>query len=766
MINNYFKIAIRHMMKYKLISLINIAGLSIGLSIVMMVFLYVHFQFSYDKCHLKLNRIYQARMGDSYATPTALADFVRENIPEIENSVRFEDWAGRKVLLTYNNKSILARNIIFTDPSVFDIFSFQMIVGDAKTALNNPNSLVLSVSQAIALFGAENPVGKVVRFNSEEDYTVTALVEDDPANASHVYGGFARLKDPSSWNGDYYETYFLLSENQNAGVVEKKVKTVVSHFFLDNYGKDIADKYPVSFLPMKDAYFNTDLYRHGNKQAVYLFIAVGLLILCLAMLNYVNLTTACASTRMKEIAIRKTIGSQKKQLIGQFLSESILMSVAATGIGILLLELCLPFVNRLTASIMIFTPFAHPQQLLLVLGGALLIGFIAGIYPSLFLTSIGTAQAFRGHDTRPGKGFNLRKLLFIFQFTISIILLIATLTIIKQRQFIQTKNLGFDTEQIFWFDLSPSMESKKETLRNMLMTNPAIKDVAYTRFNEADANNGWGGEYEGREIKIHPFWVDAHYINLMGLKVVDGRDFSDEFVADPNQSIILNEAAVRQFDMNSPIGKQVFGRTVIGIVEDFNYQSFHHKIEPLGLIYLPGVNKANIKISTKNVPAVLSYLEETWKTLSPDYPFEYHFWDESYGKLYESEKKVGVLFNCFALISLFITCLGFLGLVSFTTEQRTKEIGIRKVLGASIPQILTMISITFFKWILLANLVAWPIAWYAMNKWLQNFAYRIDLTVWPFLLSGLLALIIALLTVSWQAIRAATANPVESLKYE
>jgi putative ABC transport system permease protein len=415
---------------------------------------------------------------------------------------------------------------------------------------------------------------------------------------------------------------------------------------------------------------------------------------------------------------------------------------------------------------MIFAPFEHPQQLILIVGSALLVGFIAGIYPALFLTSVGVTEAFKSCGTHSGKGFNLRKLLFVFQFTVSIILLIATLTIMKQRKFIQTKDLGFDKEQIVWFDLSKSMEGKKEILRDMLMTNPAIIDVAYTRFNEADANNGWSGEYEGREIEIHPFWVDAHYINLMRLKIVDGRNFSNDFIVDPNQSIILNQTAIREFGINSPIGKKLFDRTVIGVVEDFNFQSLRRKIEPLGLIYLPGVNKANIKISTKNVSAVLSYIEETWKTLSPDYPFEYHFWDESYGKLYESEKKVGILFNFFSLVALLIASVGLYGLASFSTEQRTKEIGVRKVLGASVPGIVTLLSKDFLKWVLLANFIAWPIAYYAMNKWLQNYAYRINMGCWMFVSAAGITLVMALFTVSWQAIRAATANPVESLRYE
>lgn len=761
------------MMKYKSISFINITGLSIGLAIVMMVFLYVHFQFSYDHFHEKLNRIYQARMGKSYATPTALADFIRENIPEIENSVRFEDWAGRKVILSYNDKSVIVRNIIFTDPSVFDIFSFKIIAGDAKMSLNNPYSLVLSESEAKKLFGSENPIGKAVRFNSEQDYTITAVVEDAPANASHIYSGFASFKDRSklsqNWDGWYYQTYFLLAENQDAASVENKIKTLVAQFCIDHNAKDLAVNSSVSFLPMKDVYFNneiSDQFRHGNKQLVYLFIAVGIFILCLAVLNYVNLATARVSTRLKEIAIRKTIGSQKMQLVGQFLFESVIVSLLATGIGVLLLELSLPFVNRFTSSAIVFEPVNNPWMLLLIFGSAVLIGFIAGVFPSFYMTSIGTARALKGFSTRTGKNLNFRKMLIIFQFSISIILLIATFTIMEQRKFIQTKNLGFDKEQIVWFDLNDAMQNKKETFRTMLMKNPNILNVAYTRFNESDANNYWGDEFEGRKIKIHPFWVDANYISLMGLKVIEGRNYSDEFVSDPNQSIILNQTAVRQFVLDSPIGKKVFGRTIIGVVEDFNYQSLHHKIEPLALVYLPGVSKANIKISTENISATLSFIEEKWKTLSPDYPFEYHFLDESYEQLYESERKTGTIFNFFSLVALFIACLGLYGLASFSAEQRTKEIGVRKVLGASVAEVVFLLSKEFTKWVLMANIIAWPVAYYFMNKWLEDFAYRIDITLWVFVLSGGIALLIALVTVSYQAIKAALANPVESLRYE
>ncbi|MBN2424800.1 MAG: ABC transporter permease [Calditrichaceae bacterium] len=451
MLKNYFKVAFRNLIKYKSISLINIAGLSFGLAVVMVVFLNAHFQLSFDNCHEKLNRIYYAKMGSVYATPTALADYVRENIPEVENSVRFEDWNGRKVLLTYNNQSFIVRNIIFTDPSVFDVFSFHIIAGDAHHALTQPYSLVLSESEARKLFGSENPIGKVVRYNTEHDYTVTAIVEDRPANASHVYSGFASYNEPEKlsqdWDGWYYDTYFLLAENQEVIDVEKKIKSLVKQFFIEQGATDAANNYPVGLLPMKDVYFNLELtgkYLHGNKQVVYLFLAVGLFILCLAILNYVNLTTARASTRLKEITIRKTIGSRKRQLVIQFLFESVLLSLAAAGFGILLLELSLPFVNRFTVSAIPFSPFNNPFLLLLIFGSAILVGCLAGILPSFYLTGIVTARALKGAALQKGKGLNLRKALIVFQFSVSIILLVATLTIMKQRSFIQNKDLGFD----------------------------------------------------------------------------------------------------------------------------------------------------------------------------------------------------------------------------------------------------------------------------------------------------------------------------------
>ncbi len=524
MLKSYLKIAFRNMMKSKMVSFINIAGLSIGLAIVLLIFLNVQYQFSFNKFHKKHNRIYLAKIGNYYSTPTAFADYVSSNIPEVENSVRFEYWEGRKVALAYNNKAVIVKNIIYTDPSVFDIFSFKFISGSAVNALNNSYSLVLCESESKKLFGSENPVGKVVQYDNKYDYTITGVIEDTPANSSFIYGGFAAYKDRSqfaqNWNGDYYQSYFLFRENQKASVVESKIKTLITQFLTSQGIKDASVKYPVSLLSLDDMYFNIEIpegYRHGKKELVYLFIAIGLLILFLAVSNYINLATASAATRIKEIAIRKTIGSNKRQLVVQFLFESLVMSILAAATGIFLLELSLPLINQYFSASIVFEPFRNPLLLLPVLAGSLLVGLIAGFFPAFYLTSISTIHAVKGIGLQIGSGFNLRKLLIMFQFLISIILLIATLVIMKQREFIQTKNMGFDEKQIVWFDLNNNIEKNKDAFRVMLMKNPNVLNVSYTKFNEADANNSWAGIYEGQDISVHPFWVDQNYINTLGI---------------------------------------------------------------------------------------------------------------------------------------------------------------------------------------------------------------------------------------------------------
>ena len=773
MLRTSLKIVIRNLRKYKTTSWINILGLAVGLAVVMLAFLYVHFQISFDSFHTNLDRISGVKLGDLFATPPALGEYVKENIPEVATSVRFEDWNGRKVLLTYNNKSVIVRKIIYTDPSVFDVFSFKVIAGDPQTALINPNSLVLSQSEAFNLFGEADPLGKMVKYEGHEDFIVTAIVEDPPANASHVYGGFASFSNPeelaTTWDGWYYQTYLFIEKNAESSVVEQKVNSLITQFF-EEHNADVDPKnYAVSFLPLKDLYFAsvaTDHHRYGNRQSVYLFLAVGLFILVLAILNYINLTTAHSSTRLKEIAIRKAVGSQRQQLAGQFLAESVVISLIATGCGVLLAYLFLPYVNRLASTGMEFSLMENPLLIVLILGGAILVGLLAGLIPAWYLTSIGTIRGLKGLDNNRESGLKLRRGLTLFQFVVSGILLIATVVIMQQRDFIRKKDLGFKPEQIVWFDLNEVLEENKETFRTMLLQNPGIQEVSFTRFNEADADNYWSDRIDGEEIRIHPFWVDAHYIDLMGLNLIQGRNFSDAHVSDPNKSIILNKAAIRQYGLDSPIGKEVFGRTIIGVVEDFNYQSLHQKIAPLGLIFMNGVNKANVKISSNDLAATLGFIKTQWQKFTPEYPFEYHFLEENYGQLYASENKAVVLFNYFSFTALFIACLGLYGLAAFSATSRTKEIGIRKVVGASVLEIVFMLSKDFTRWVFLANLIAWPIAWYAMHLWLRNYAYHIELTFWPFLLSGIAALATALLTVSWQAIRAATANPVESLRYE
>lgn len=773
LLKNYFKITIRNLVKNKITTFINVIGLSVGLTIIMLIFLNVQFQFNFDNFNKKSDRIYLVKLGDYYATPPAFADYISNNIPEVKNSVRFDDWKGRKTLITYHGKSIIVRNIIYTDPSVFDIFSLKVISGDAETSLMNPYSLVLSENEAKKLFGFQNPLGRVVRFNNEDGYTITAVVEDPPANATHVYGGFVpfnnRSKLANDWNGNYFQTYFLFSAKQKASVIGNKIKTLFNSFLVQHGIKNAVEKYPLKFLPLKDVYFNNEApenYRHGSKQTVYIFLIIGLLILCLAVLNYFNLSLANATTRLKEIAIRKTIGSNKSQLITQFFFESIIMSLLAGSLAVVFLELSLPFVNRFTSLNVTFNMFNSHWLFIAVLAGTILIGIIIGVFPSFSLSSLNTINSLKGNILNTGAGVNFKRILIVFQFSVSIILLFSTIVIMKQKHFIQTKNLGFNKKQIICFDLNNEIKNNKELFRNMLIKNPDILDVSYTRFNEADANNFWEDKYEGQDIKIHPFWTDANYIKLMGIKIIKGRDFSDAFATDRNEAIILNQTAVKQFGIKSPIGKKVFGRTIVGIVKDFNYQSLHHRIEPLGLIYMSDVDKANIRISANNIPATLNFIKKTWRGLSPSYPFEYHFLKDSYDQLYKSEEKTGALFDFFSLIALFIACLGLFGIVSFSGQQRIKEIGIRKVLGASVTAILYMFSKDFVKLVIFANLVAWPIAWYAMDKWLQDFAYRTNISWWMFIFSGGIALVIALVTMSFQAIKAARANPVDSLRYE
>lgn len=778
MFGSYLKITFRNIKRYKGYSFINIAGLSIGITLFILIISYVRNELSYNRFHTNLKGIYQIGTGDHNGTAVPMAELLKSNFPEIRQIVRFRN-NYHSQLFRYKGNFYKIQDIYFVDPEIFDVFTFPVVKGDGETALKEPFSIVLTESEAKRIFSAEDPIGKSINYDNQNDFTVTAVVKDLPLNSSIHFNALFSFNsldkvtgENVSWGHWSSQTYLLFPEEHEYKAVEEKIRQFLHEMYATQWGMNQQRIEGVAFSlrPMKDLYFDKfrgGRFKHGSLQNVYIFTFIAFIILIIACINFINLTTARASIRANEVGVRKVLGSHRNQLIKQFLSESIIMSFIATVFACIFVELLKPRFHVLIGKKLEIGFFSSAIFILLLIAGAVAIGILSGIYPALYLTSFRPVETLSGKTVKGTKGAAYRKVLTVFQFTMSLVLIIGATTISRQLSFINSRDLGFDKEHLLWFDMSNSIRSKIDVFRDRLLAYPGIEKFATSSFTKPGIISQWDIEKEGREIRCNVFMVDADYIETMGLNIVEGRSFSQEISSDIGRAFILNETAVKELELDSPIGETIRGATLVGVVKDFYFRSLHHEIEPLLLIYNPrACNIVNLRISSGNISETLAYIRGTWEELSPDHPFEYHFLDESFDRLYKAEEKFQKIFFSFSALAIFIACLGLFGLASYMAERRTKEIGIRKVLGASVSEIITLLSKEFTKWVVLANIFAWPISYFAMNKWLQNFAYRINVNLWTFLLAGSFALLIAMLTVSFQAFKAAVANPVDSLRYE
>lgn len=801
MLKNYVKIVLRNMARHKGYALINIAGLATGIACCVLILLWVQDEISFDAYHEHAERIYRLvevmQEGDRSehypSAPFGMAPALRTEFGEDVTPVRFFGYSTIVPLISYDDKRFYEKRFFFADSTVFDVFSFTFIEGNPQTALDQPHSVVITRDMAHKYFGEEHALGKVLRFENQIDFQVTGVIENVPANSHFHFDFLASLLDmesvfrvvgtPVGWLQSMYwnpcHTYVLLSENLSQAEFEARLSALVDKYYPDTF------KSSISFYtqPLLDihlrASLNEELEPQGDITYVYIFSIVALFILLLACVNFMNLSTARASMRAKEVGLRKVLGACRGQLARQFLGEAMLFSLLALLLALVLIEMALPVFNSITEKELRIDYLGNWPWLALLLGLALLVGFFAGSYPALFLSRFHPVAVLKG-DPASGVGGHatLRKALVVFQFSIAIVLIVGTLIVSDQLELLRNKKLGFDKEHLLVLSLRGTpLRDQPDAFKNELLNVTGVEGVTVA------------SDYPGGLINVYPFYVeqngelqrldlpaffsDHDFVDVMGMELLQGRPISPRLASDSTEAFILNEAAVRGLGWDQPVGKDFrFGEDdrigrVVGVVKDFHFFSLHQPAQPAVIHVWPfWYEYMLVKVHAQNMSDTIAEVGQVWSQFINGRPFDAFFLDDTLDQLYRSEQKLSEVFRSFAVLAIFIACLGLFGLAAFAATQRTKEIGVRKVLGATVANITALMSKDFVKLVLVANLIAWPVAYVAASKWLEGFAYRIDIGWWVFALAGGLALLIALATVSTQAIRAALANPVESLRYE
>ncbi|MHB1687438.1 MAG: ABC transporter permease [Ignavibacteriaceae bacterium] len=787
MFKNYLKIAVRNLTKQKFFSLINILGLTIGLTSVILLVLNIKFEYSFDTFHKNMDRIYRVSVidkhlgkaeGESYVFVPPIGPAMAKDFPEVENYVRFS--TTRTMYFTHGRNSFKIQNVTYADSSLFKIFSFHLLEGNPDKALAAPYSVLLSENTSLKIFGKENPVGKIIQIDNVP-FMVTGIIENPPANSDIQFNSiisFATLyRDPAKfmgWNGgNQYITYVLLKKNASAEQVDKKFPDFLWSYLNQDLSK-IGIKYEACLQPLKDIHLNYNEDSSSLKDNIKIFSVVALFILLIACVNFINLSTARAGSRAKEVGMRKVLGAQRRSLIFQFLAESILICIVVLMLSFMLVELLMPWYNNLIDKQLQLSNLVDPEFIVFLLLLLTLTEIAAGLYPSLFLSSYKPINTLRGNLYKGDRKLVLRRFLVILQFVISIVLIVSTIVINSQLNFMRSKKLGFDKENIVVIPLvNDKLKIKYQVFKNELKGITGVVNVSATSDVPSNgfSSNGYFPEGSNTPLMIHVVDVDDDFLNTFNIKLVKGRNFNKDIQSDEN-AYLINESLAKLLGWKEPVNKKIIRNgthQVIGEVEDFNYASLYYKIEPLIITHQPWQNKfdfMSVKIRPGNISRTMNSIREVWYKFVPTVPFEYDFLDQAFDKIYKSDIKFREAFLIFSILAIFVALLGLLGLASYTVELKTKEIGIRKVLGSTVSGIILLLSKEYFKWIIAANLIAWPIAYYIMHKWLQSFAYSIGIEFWIFIVAGLLVLFSALLIVCIQVFRAATANPVKSLRYE
>jgi len=797
MVKNYLKIAFRNIKKHKAYSFINISGLAIGMACCLFIILFVQDELSYDRYHEKADRIY--RLVDSLDAPGELsmhfalssapfAPTLKNDFPEVEDAVRF--FLGRRRMVSYEDKKYYEDGLIFADASLFNIFTFPLIKGDPDTALEAPNTLVISERIALKYFGTDESMNQTLKIN-EQEFLVTGVMKEMPKNSHFHADMFASLKtlekNPrireryiQDWVRHEFYTYLLLQEGYPGEELEAKLPVFIEKYAAPQIKTILGGTLSSRLQPLKSIHLYSNLQHEINPNSdikyVTIFSVIALFILLIACVNFMNLATARSVNRSKEVGLRKVVGASRYQLVKQFLGESLLFTFFALLLALILLMIALPLFNSLTGKeieVNLLNNFVVLGSMVIIL---VFVGLASGSYPAFFISRYQPASVLKS-SLRVGstKSF-LRKALVILQFSISIVLIISTVVVLDQLDFLRNRKLGFDKEHVVVTPIRDNtLRTNAEAIKAELMQNPGILSATVTIGVPGGVVAGDAIQLvtdEGKKtITVRMIYTDHDYLKTMGMEIVEGRDFSKEMSTDVTEAFIVNEAAVRVLQLENPLETRFEwnkkkGR-IIGVVKDFQFQSLREEINPLIIHIQPSDTYVfAMRIRPENIPGTLAFIENKWGELDPAHPFEYSFMDETFDRIYRSEEKLSQIFSVFSFLAIFIASLGLFGLALYMVEQRTKEIGIRKVLGASIGKIFVLLSREFALLVLVANLFAWPAAYFFMHNWLQNFAYRVNIAPWIFVLSAVLALVIAMLTISYQAVKAAMADPVNSLRYE
>ena len=801
MIKNYLKTAWRNLLRQKGFSLINIFGLASGMACSLLIFLYVTDENSYDRFNKNSENIYRVvkdfvnddgtKLPDA-TTPPALAPALQNEIPEVVHTTRVYPSWGRNFLIQSGKKKITDEKVYRVDSSFFDVFTVPFIYGDPKSAFKELNSVIITESTAKRFFGDENPMGQIIKLDQLGDMAVTGVVEDIPDNAHFHFNFLISVRKFSgnidgNWGWYNYYTYI----KTEPGIIVANLNSKIQ----DIYKKNNDDGSNIFYVqPLNDIHLASnlkwELEPNGDKQSVNIFALVAIFILLIAGINYVNLSTAKASVRAKEVGVRKVAGAFKSSLIKQFLVESMVTCFIAAVLAVLIAQLMLPGINQLTAKHLNF--ISDPWILGLLFTTALSLGLIAGIFPALYLSSFRPIVVLKGFKLKENRTLSLRKGLVVLQFTISIILIIGALIISQQMGFIQSAKLGIDKEQVIIVKNAEYLSrTDQNAFQNSVLQLAGVKSIATA--DGVVGGQNWTNSMRWKENQnsslINFLSVGTDYLNTLNIEIKEGRGFSNDFPADTLNngiagpleqtigSIVLNETAVKDMGVPEPaLGRLIYWSNdadtnyytkVIGVVKDFHFTSFKSEIKPFAFVRIPRrVENFTMKLSTNDIKGTLANLENAWKKFSSERPFQYYFLDETYDNLYKSESRFQKVFISLVILGIIIACLGLLGLSTFAAQQRIKEIGIRKVLGASVSGITGLLSKDFLRLVLVALVLAIPIAWYALSKWLEDFAYRINISWWIFLLAAVISLLIAFITVGFQAVKAAIANPVKSLRTE
>ena len=804
MIKNYFKIAFRSLWKNKGFSFINIIGLATGITCSLLIFLFVKEETSYDKFHKDADQVYRivkdfinddgSRIPDA-TTPVPLAPALQREVPEVESITRIRPNWGRSYLIQYKDKKISEQGVYGVDSSFFDVFSFPFIKGNAKDVFKNPSSVVLTENAVKRFFGDEDPIGKTIELDNLGDMMVTGVMKDVPPNAHFHFNFLVSFRTQpgnpaleSNWNGYNDYTYVKVKKGTNIPQFENKIQKIHD----DNVEESISDFY---VQPLTDIHLSSnlkwELQPNGDKKYVYIFTLIAFFILLIAAINYMNLATAKASVRAKEIGVRKVAGAMRNSLINQFLVESVITCLIASLLALILSILLLPFVNDLIGKQLLL--FDDLALLLYFFAGAVLLGLIAGFFPALYLSSFKPISVLKGLKLNDRGALNLRKTLVIVQFTISIVLIIGAIVISQQMNHIMSAKLGMDKDHVLTINNAGFLLAQdRNAFQNELSQIPGIQKVTSSNGMLVNRFNTSRVSVRGSEDEQQVNFIQVNYdfLDVLNIEIKEGRGFSRNFVSDTLTngitggsldqtigSIILNETAVRDLGVGSPaVGKQIlwgededtmYYLNIVGVTKDFHVTSLRNAVKPFAFMVNPNAQGTVIvKLSGKNISSTIDQIENKWKMFSTERPIEYTFLDDTFAKLYQAESRFQKIFIIMVVLGIIIASLGLLGLSTFAAQQRVKEIGIRKVLGASVANIVQLLSKDFLKLVLIAFVIAAPIALYVMNRWLQDFAYRINLSWWVFPLAGIMAILIALFTTSLQAIKASVANPVKNLRTE